>query len=670
MFEEPTKRAVSPSAFTLPLTISCLALLLWLPAAAEAAVSLAGVHDFSGDTTLVDPNAPFGERGWAVELVPTVATCRGNLAGERSGALAAKNAGMQVIFRVDYKQANGRQVAVPVNGGQYAQWTSDFNQCLNKLSDITSLFIVGNEPNLDYDVSPITWSQYAAAFNYLYARKAAGSQLLATFNSPFTAPEWMGDMSNALTAVDGWAIHTGAIRGSCTDPRQDCRIDPNWWFDNAFRYYRDVIANIANKGNFRTRPVYITEFNTYAGGSNPQPQDNYIDGWANKAYEEIRNYNDGRGSNDPEVRALCWFTDKVRNGFPRFSLRNIPTALQDMKDAFRNPANRGGGGTTCPTAGLGMPNDRWRLRIWNNRTFSGSPVERRYDAAGSRGFNFNWGSGRPSSCTGNDNYSIRFHRRAYFSASTTYTFTTRADDGVRVYVDGVRIINAWRDQAPTTYTADRHVTAGWHTIRLDYYENGGGATVSLDWSAAGSGGNRARIEAGQSNVPGSLAPNETRAVSIRVTNTGGTTWRAGTNHRLGTLGSNNVTWSGWPCGGYSLSANNARIFLCQDVPPGAGYTFNFTIRAPAGGTGVLGVQMVQDGVEWIPDPHSWTIPVGGGNPYPNCPCNRTDNYCQHGPNTFGCPMTQPGGYCDPNGDGSYSDGDWNRGWFEYNDYCR
>ncbi len=57
------------------------------------------------------------------------------------------------------------------------------------------------------------------------------------------------------------------------------------------------------------------------------------------------------------------------------------------------------------------------------------------------------------------------------------------------------------------------------------------------------------------------------------------------------------------------------------------------------------------------------------SPYPNCPCDRTDNYCHHAPQTNGCPMTFPGGYCDPNGDGSYADGDWTRGYNEYQSYC-
>lgn len=53
-----------------------------------------------------------------------------------------------------------------------------------------------------------------------------------------------------------------------------------------------------------------------------------------------------------------------------------------------------------------------------------------------------------------------------------------------------------------------------------------------------------------------------------------------------------------------------------------------------------------------------------------CPCSSgIDNFCLHGPSTPGCPQTYPGGYCDPNGDGSFSDADWNQGWYDYQAAC-
>jgi hypothetical protein len=71
---------------------------------------------------------------------------------------------------------------------------------------------------------------------------------------------------------------------------------------------------------------------------------------------------------------------------------------------------------------------------------------------------------------------------------------------------------------------------------------------------------------------------------------------------------------------------------------------------------------------------SGTMCYGGGDCYAcvsidrpdSCPCvTGGDNYCMHGPGRVGCPMTMPGGYCDPDGDGSFDDGDWCRGFYEH-----
>lgn len=57
----------------------------------------------------------------------------------------------------------------------------------------------------------------------------------------------------------------------------------------------------------------------------------------------------------------------------------------------------------------------------------------------------------------------------------------------------------------------------------------------------------------------------------------------------------------------------------------------------------------------------------------DCPtfnCNMGwDNMCLCGVNAPGLLMTHCGGYCDPNCDGDFSDGDWYLGWCEYCDRC-
>ena len=67
----------------------------------------------------------------------------------------------------------------------------------------------------------------------------------------------------------------------------------------------------------------------------------------------------------------------------------------------------------------------------------------------------------------------------------TYTFYTQSDDGVRLWVNGQQIINNWTDHAPTENSGTIALTAGQrYDIRMEFYENGGGAVARLLWSSA------------------------------------------------------------------------------------------------------------------------------------------------------------------------------------------
>jgi hypothetical protein len=126
--------------------------------------------------------------------------------------------------------------------------------------------------------------------------------------------------------------------------------------------------------------------------------------------------------------------------------------------------------------------------------------------------------------------------------------------------------------------------------------------------------NNAEIQPASSSVPGAIAPGGTATVRIHVRNNGTTTWKAGTNHRLGaqyTGTLNQISWSGFPCGGYMTGPTDGRIFLCNDVAPGASYDFSFNVSAAANATGslTLSVRMVQDGVQWFGSAAAWTLAV-------------------------------------------------------------
>ncbi len=66
-------------------------------------------------------------------------------------------------------------------------------------------------------------------------------------------------------------------------------------------------------------------------------------------------------------------------------------------------------------------------------------------------------------------------------AAGVYRFYARADDGVRLWIDNALVIDQWRDQAPTTFTADVYLDNTPHSLRMEYYERSQGAIAMLSW---------------------------------------------------------------------------------------------------------------------------------------------------------------------------------------------
>jgi hypothetical protein len=118
----------------------------------------------------------------------------------------------------------------------------------------------------------------------------------------------------------------------------------------------------------------------------------------------------------------------------------------------------------------------WRGEYWNNVSLSGTPALVRADKT----IDFEWGSGAPATGIAADNFSARWTRTATFTEGS-YLFRATVDDGIRVYVDGSLVIDDWRDGGRRQLTAERRMTAGSHTLRVEYYERGGVALAHLSW---------------------------------------------------------------------------------------------------------------------------------------------------------------------------------------------
>ncbi len=119
---------------------------------------------------------------------------------------------------------------------------------------------------------------------------------------------------------------------------------------------------------------------------------------------------------------------------------------------------------------------------FNNLTLAGAPALTRVEAV-----DFGWGTGSPGPAVGSDNFSARWTGSVLAPATGSYRFRTVSDDGVRLWVNGVQVINNWTDHAATTNTSGTvNLVAGQrYTIRLEYYERTGQAVLRLQWLRPG-----------------------------------------------------------------------------------------------------------------------------------------------------------------------------------------
>jgi uncharacterized repeat protein (TIGR03806 family) len=98
--------------------------------------------------------------------------------------------------------------------------------------------------------------------------------------------------------------------------------------------------------------------------------------------------------------------------------------------------------------------------------------------------NFNWGNGSPDPSISADHFIARWTGAVQPQFNETYTFYATADDGVRVWINGQLLIDAWVDQGPTEWSGSINLVAQQrYNIQMDYYENGGGAVAMLSWSS-------------------------------------------------------------------------------------------------------------------------------------------------------------------------------------------
>ncbi|QDU86815.1 PA14 domain protein [Pirellulimonas nuda] len=88
------------------------------------------------------------------------------------------------------------------------------------------------------------------------------------------------------------------------------------------------------------------------------------------------------------------------------------------------------------------------------------------------------------------NFSIRWTGWVLVDQAGSWQFKTLSNDGVRLWVDNVGqadtpIIDRWNNHAVATDTANITLTAGWHPLRLEYYQQNASTAIELRYSGPG-----------------------------------------------------------------------------------------------------------------------------------------------------------------------------------------
>jgi glucose/arabinose dehydrogenase len=256
-----------------------------------------------------------------------------------------------------------------------------------------------------------------------------------------------------------------------------------------------ICENLYAQGNGDTKPYY-----PYRHGQPLNASDNCNAGSGSSASGLSFQFYSG-GPYPPEYDGALFFADYSRNciwvmtkgtdGLPdKLKAKPFVSPAAGPVDLELSPqgevfyADLNGGtikrvvytGTGTPTS---CPSGQYLTQYFTNMTLSGSAATTACEPAP---LNHDWGTSAPAGI-GPDNWSARWSGSFDFSAAGTYTFTAVADDGIRVWVDGTILIDQWKDQSATTYTAARSLTAGSHAVKVEWYDNTIDAVAKLSWAA-------------------------------------------------------------------------------------------------------------------------------------------------------------------------------------------
>lgn len=121
---------------------------------------------------------------------------------------------------------------------------------------------------------------------------------------------------------------------------------------------------------------------------------------------------------------------------------------------------------------------------FDNMELSGKPSYTRVD----KEVYFDWGGDSPfkNEKWKQDHFSVRWTGKLKPAVSGEFILDLISDDGVRFWLDNKLVINHWTDHAPESREYEVHLVAGKeYKIKIEFYENEGGAVCKFGWTLPG-----------------------------------------------------------------------------------------------------------------------------------------------------------------------------------------
>ncbi|MCX5672348.1 MAG: PA14 domain-containing protein [Planctomycetota bacterium] len=196
------------------------------------------------------------------------------------------------------------------------------------------------------------------------------------------------------------------------------------------------------------------------------------------------------GIDIPTLRDVWATAPYLHNG----SAATIENAIQahagftatgtELSDLAAYVAQIGNQETTAPTATASAANTGTGLtgQYFNNTTLSGTPVLQRTEAV-----NFGRTTNSPGPGVNADQFSVRWSGKVEPTATGKFQFQTVSDNGVRLWINGVLVIDNWTSHATInnssgtiTLTKDQR-----YLITMEHYDDTGTAVARLRWKKPG-----------------------------------------------------------------------------------------------------------------------------------------------------------------------------------------